>query len=115
MELLVPSSDRPRSSLSEILLYAEHPFHPVHAALFSNYDGTLTLAVCARTPDELGRTFWVSLARDGQPFARTACITLRPGRGNHPTDRITFDDLGENFTGIHFEATGRAVPRGPVN
>jgi len=104
MELLLPVTDRPRSSLSEMLLYAEHPFHPVHAALFTNYDGTMTLVVCARTPEEIGNSFWVSLARAGQPFARTACITLRPGRGNAPTDRITFDDLGESFTGIHFES-----------
>jgi hypothetical protein len=114
MELLVPATDRPRSSLSEILLYAEHPFHPIHAALFTNYDGTMTLVVCARTPEEIGSSFWVSLARDGQPFARTACITLRPGRGNAPTDRITFDDLGEHFTGIHFESA-RPTARGLVN
>jgi hypothetical protein len=104
MELLLPVTDRPCSSLSAMILYAEHPFHPIHAALFTNYDGTLTLVVCARTPEELGRTFWVSLARDGQPFARTACITLRRGRGETPTDRITFEDFGETFTGIHFEA-----------
>ena len=114
MELLVPVTDRPRSSLSEIVLYAEHPFHPIHAALFNNYDGTMTLVVCARTPDDIGRSFWLSLARDGQPFARTACITLRPGRGNSPTDRITFDDPGETFTGIHFEAV-RTAPRHIVN
>ena len=114
MELLLPATDRPRSSLSEMLLYAEHPFHPIHAALFTNYDGTMTLVVCARTPDEIGSSFWVSLARDGQAFARTACITLRQGRGDAPTDRITFDDLGENFTGIHFEAA-RPAPRGSVN
>ena len=114
MELLLPASDRPRSSLSEILLYAEHPFQPIHAALFTNYDGTLTLSVCARTSDEIGSSFWLSLARDGQPFARTACMTLRPGRGNAPTDRITFDDLGEHFTGIHFEAA-RPAPRGTLN
>ena len=88
-------------------------FH-LHAALFNNYDGTMTLVVCARTPDDIGRSFWVSLARDGQPFARTACITLRPGRGNSPTDRITFDDPGETFTGIHFEAV-RTAPRHIVN
>jgi hypothetical protein len=115
MELLLPSTDRPRSSLSEMVLYSEHPFHPIHAALFNNYDGTMTLVVCARTPEEIGSSFWVSLARDGQPFARTACITLRPGRsGNSPTDRITFDDLGENFTGIHFEAA-RSAPGHAVN
>lgn len=110
MELLLPITDRPNSTMSSMVLYAEHPFHPVHAALFTNYDGTMTLVVCAKTPEELGRTFWVSLARDGKPFARTACITLRHGRGNNPSDRITFDDLGENFTGIHFEAA-RPAPR----
>ncbi len=47
MELLLPATDRPRSSFSEILLCAEHPFH---AALFTNYDGTLTLSVCSRSP-----------------------------------------------------------------
>lgn len=108
MELLLPLNDRPRSTLSEMILYAEHPFHPIHAALFSNHDGTLTLTVCARTSEELGRTVWVSLARAGQPFARTACMRLNYGRGNHPADRITFDDLGEQFTAIHFESV-RAV------
>ena len=41
-------------------------------------------------------------------------MTLRPGRGNAPTDRITFDDLGEHFTGIHFEAA-RPAPCGLLN
>ncbi len=41
-------------------------------------------------------------------------MTLRPDRGNAPTDHITGDDLGEHFTGMHFEAA-RPAPRGLLN
>ncbi|MBM3787220.1 MAG: hypothetical protein FJW30_22920 [Acidobacteria bacterium] len=97
------TTDRRRSSLSEILLYAEHPFQPIHAALFSNFDGTLSLVVCARDGSQAGRRYTVSLGDTGQPFAKSVQVTLRTARGENPSDSVTFEDTGLRFNAIRFE------------
>lgn len=103
-------SDRRRSSLSEMLLYGEHPVQPIHAALFSNFDGTLSLVVCARDGSQAGRKYIVSLGDPTQPFAKSVQVTLRAYRGETPSDSITFDDPGLPYNAIRFEA---APPRAP--
>lgn len=107
MELLLPATDRPSSSLSRMVLYAEHPFHPVHAALFTNYDGTWTLSLCARAMASEGLAYRVALSRPGCPFARSVVLTPRPAPGRGTSDRITFDDCGDAYNAIHFIDTSR--------
>lgn len=95
--------------MSEMLLYSECPAHNVHAALFSNFDGTLSLVVCARNGSEAGTSFQMSLALDKRPFARTFCVKLAPARSGMPVAKVTFEDLGESYVAIHFEPERRTA------
>ena len=109
MDEMILSTDRSRSSMSEMLLYAENAAFNVHAALFSNFDGTMSLVVCGRNGEESGRSLRMSLSMDRRPFARTFCVTLQPGKTGPPVAKVTFDDLGESYVAIHFESMRRSL------
>lgn len=90
------ATDRRRGPMSEMILYTEHPFLPIHAALFSNFDSTYSVVVSDRNGMPCDGAYTVSLAGDRQ----TMEIALRPGEGGNAA---TFEDNGDQFTGIRFE------------
>lgn len=100
------ATDRWRGPLSEMLLYTEHPFLPLHAALFANFDGTLTVVVSGRNGRECPGAYKVTLARSSRAAAQSLEIVLRPG-DNTAAERVTFEDEGAHFTGIRFETHGK--------
>lgn len=90
--------------MSEMLLYTEHPFLPIHAALFSNFDGTFSVVVSGRDGQNCDGMYSVSLSGANPAGASAMEIVLRPGKENHKVDGFTFDDgNGSQFTGIRFE------------
>jgi hypothetical protein len=99
----LPVDDRPSTTLSEMIHYCDHPFLPIHAALFSHPDATFTLIVCGRTLEEAGRSVVISLVPEGQPFGTSIHLTLQRVRGSQPIGKATIDDHGQRYTSIHFE------------
>jgi hypothetical protein len=89
------ATDRRRGPMSEMVLYTEHPFLPIHAALFSNFDSTFSVVVSDRYGRPCDGAYTVSLAGDLQSLD----IVLRPGNRG----AATFEDKGHQFTGIRFE------------
>ena len=87
--------------MSEMLLYTDHPFLPIHAALFANFDGTCSVVVSNRNGEDLGGAYTVSLAGANRAGLSAMEIVLRPGKSE--SDQITFEDTGNQFTGIRFE------------
>ncbi len=105
------ATDRWRGPMSEMLLYAEHPHLPIHAALFSNFDGTLSVVVGGRNGLNNTGGYTVSLAGVSRAAASAMEIVLRP-TGESVPERVTFEDTGNPITGIRFELT--AEPARPV-
>ncbi|MBL8238732.1 MAG: hypothetical protein JNM66_15010 [Bryobacterales bacterium] len=97
------ATDRWRGPMSEMLLYTEHPFLPIHAALFSNFDGTMSVVVSGRDGRDCSDAYTVSLAGGSLESASAMEIVVRPSETNQPGDRVTFEDTGSQFTGIRFE------------
>ncbi len=89
--------------MSEMLLYAEHPHLPIHAALFSNFDGTFSVVVSGRNGQNCPGGYTVSLAGVNRASASAMEIVLRPSNDLSPADRVTFEDTGSQITGIRFE------------
>jgi hypothetical protein len=89
--------------MSEMLLYTEHPFLPIHAALFSNFDGTYSVVVSGRDGQNHDDSYTVSLAGANRATASAMEIVLRPVRAGNAADLVTFEDSGSQFTGIRFE------------
>ena len=95
--------------MSEMLLYTEHPFLPIHAALFSNFDGTYSVVVAGRDGQDCSDSYTVSLAGAHSDSASAMEIVVRPSKDSQPGDRVTFEDTGSQFTGIRFEMTAEPV------
>lgn len=89
--------------MSEMLLYTEHPFLPIHAALFSNFDGTFSVVVSGRDGQNCDGAYTVSLSRANRAGSSAIEIVLRPGKHRSAADQVTFEDMGNRFTGIRFE------------
>ena len=88
--------------MSDMLLYTEHPFLPIHAALFSNFDSTYSVVVGGRNGQNLDDSYTVSFT--GASLAAGAMeIVLRPVKAGAAADMVTFEDSGRPFTGIRFE------------
>ena len=88
--------------MSEMLLYTEHPFLPIHAALFANFDGTYSVVVSGRDGRNHDDSYTVSLAGTNPAGASAMEIVLRPANKT-TADPVTFEDTGSQFTGIRFE------------
>jgi hypothetical protein len=87
--------------MSDMLLYTDHPFLPIHAALFSNFDGTYSVVVSGRDGQNYDDSYTVSVA--GASRAASAMeIVLRPVTSQE-SGLLTFTDTGNQFTGIRFE------------
>lgn len=97
------ATDRRRGQMSEMLLYTEHPFLPIHAALFSNFDGTCSVVVSGRDGRNCDDSYTVSLAGASRTAASAMEIVLRPVKAGNAADLVTFEDTGSHFTGIRFE------------
>lgn len=97
------ATDRQRGPMSDMILYTDHPFLPIHAALFSNFDGTCSVVVSDRAGRNCEADYSVSLS--GSKWAATGAmeVVLRPRGGNRPSELMTFEDTGSLFTGIRFE------------
>ena len=95
--------------MSEMLLYTEHPFLPIHAALFSNFDGTMSVVVAGRNGQDCSDSYTVSLAGANSESASAMEIVVRPTHSGQPADRVTFEDTGSQFTGIRFEVKAEPV------
>jgi hypothetical protein len=106
------ATDRWRGPMSEMLLYAEHPHLPIHAALFSNFDGTLSVVVGGRNGLNNTGGYTVSLAGVSRAAASAMEIVLRPTGDHSVPERVTFEDTGNPITGIRWELT--AEPAQPV-
>lgn len=89
--------------MSDMLLYAEHPFLPIHAALFSNFDGTYSVVVSGRDGQECSGSYTVSLAGVTRATVNAMEIVLRPSKSGNAAENLTFEDTGGQFTGIRFE------------
>ena len=89
--------------MSDMLLFAEHPFLPIHAALFSNFDGTYSVVVSGRNGQECDGSYTVSLAGLSRASVGALEIVLRPTNGGNTIDNLTFADTGSPITGIRFE------------
>ena len=89
--------------MSEMVLYAEHPFLPIHAALFSNFDSTYSVVVSGRDGLNCDDAYTVSFAGASRATAGAMEIVLRPVKNGHASDNVTFEDAGSQFTGIRFE------------
>ena len=97
------ASDQRRGPMSEMLLYTEHPFLPIHAALFSNFDSTYSVVVSGRDGQNCDDSYTVSFAGANCAAASAMEIVLRPVNAGNATDLVTFEDTGNQFTGIRFE------------
>ena len=97
------ATDRRRGPMSDMLLYTEHPFLPIHAALFSNFDGTYSVVVSGRDGQNCDDSYTVSLAGANRAAASAMEIVLRPVKAGNAADLVTFEDSGSQFTGIRFE------------
>ncbi|MFN0106766.1 MAG: hypothetical protein ACKV2U_32315 [Bryobacteraceae bacterium] len=97
------ATDRWRGPMTEMLLYTEHPFLPIHAALFSNFDSTYSVVVSGRNGQEYDGSYTVSFTGGGPADASAMEIVLRPANTGSAGDRVTFEDTGNQFTGIRFE------------
>ena len=96
------ATDQRRGQMSEMLLYTEHPFLPIHAALFSNFDSTYSVVVSGRDGQNCDDSYTVSLAGANRAGVSAMEIVLRPGKEAN-ADPVTFEDTGSQFTGIRFE------------
>lgn len=97
------ATDQRRGQMSDMLLYTEHPFLPIHAALFSNFDGTFSVVVSGRDGRNYDDSYTVSLAGANRAAASAMEIVLRPVKAGNAADLVTFEDSGSQFTGIRFE------------
>jgi len=89
--------------MSDMLLYTDHPFLPIHAALFSNFDGTYSVVVSGRDGRNHDDSYTVSLNGANHATASAMEIVLRPVKAGNADDLVTFEDSGSQFTGIRFE------------
>jgi hypothetical protein len=97
------ATDQRRGQMSDMLLYTEHPFLPIHAALFSNFDSTYSVVVSGRDAQNCDDSYTVSLAGANRASASAMEIVLRPVKAGNAADLVTFEDSGSQFTGIRFE------------
>lgn len=95
------ATDRWRGPMSEMLLYTEHPYLPIHAALFSNFDGTCSVVVSGRDGRDLSAEYTVNLSGANAAGVSAMEIVLRPA--TRPSDQLTFEDTGNQYTGIRFD------------
>lgn len=89
--------------MSEMVLYTEHPYLPIHAALFSNFDGTYSVVVSGRNGQNYDNSYTVSLSGANPAGASAMEIVLRPADSGQTAERVTFEDTGNQFTGIRFD------------
>jgi len=89
--------------MSEMLLYTEHPYLPIHAALFSNFDGTFSVVVSGRDGQNHDCAYTVSLSGANRAGASAMEIVLRPAKNRQDSERVTFEDTANQITGIRFE------------
>ncbi len=97
-------TDQCRGQMSDMLLYTDHPSLPIHAALFSNFDGTYSVVVSSRNGQNCDSAYTVSLAGSSAME-----IVLRPATTGTPADNLTFEDSGNQITGIRFEVAATAT------
>jgi hypothetical protein len=97
------ATDQRRGMMSEMVLYTEHPYLPIHAALFSNFDSTYSVVVSGRDGQNCDDSYTVSLAGANRGGASAMEIILRPVKAGNAADHVTFEDSGNHFTGIRFE------------
>jgi hypothetical protein len=89
--------------MSDMVLYTDHPYLPIHAALFSNFDGTYSVVVSGRNGQNYDDSYTVSLSGANQAGVSAMEIVLRPSRVGSSNDSLTFEDTGNQFTGIRFD------------
>ncbi|MBI2689515.1 MAG: hypothetical protein HYX27_24675 [Acidobacteria bacterium] len=89
--------------MSEMVLYTDHPCLPIHAALFSNFDGTYSVVVSGRNGQNHDDSYTVSLSGANPTGASAMEIVLRPVDSGRAPDSVTFEDTGNQFTGIRFD------------
>jgi hypothetical protein len=89
--------------MSDMVLYTDHPYLPIHAALFSNFDGTYSVVVCGSNGQNHDDSYTVSLSGANQAGLSAMEIVLRPAKGDAHADGLTFEDTGNQFTGIRFD------------
>lgn len=89
--------------MSDMVLYTDHPYLPIHAALFSNFDGTFSVVVSGRDGQNYDDAYTVSLAGANRAGVTAMEIVLRPGKTGTEADNMTFEDNGGQFTGIRFD------------
>jgi hypothetical protein len=104
------ATDRRRGPMSDMLLFAEHPFLPIHAALFSNFDGTYSAVVSGRNGQQCDGSYTISLAGVSRASIGAMEIVLRPASGGNAAERVTFEDTGNQITGIRFEVRSDRQP-----
>lgn len=103
------ATDRRRGPMSDMVLYTEHPYLPIHAALFSNFDGTYSVVVSGLDGRNYDDAYTVSLAGANRG-ASAMEIVLRPGKTGTEADNLTFEDNGSQFTGIRFDLRPVQIP-----
>jgi hypothetical protein len=89
--------------MSDMVLYTDHPYLPIHAALFSNFDGTYSIVVSGLDGQNYDDAYTVSLSGANRAGVSAMEIVLRPGKSGTEADNLTFEDNGNQFTGIRFD------------
>ena len=97
------ATDRRRGPMSDMVLYTDHPYLPIHAALFSNFDGTYSVVVSGSNGQNYDDSYTVSLSGANQSGFSAMEIVLRPAKTGTQSDGLTFEDTGNQFTGIRFD------------
>ena len=89
--------------MSDMVLYTDHPYLPIHAALFSNFDGTYSVVVSGSNGQNYDDSYTVSLSGANQAGVSAMEIVLRPAKSGAQAEALTFEDTGNQFTGIRFD------------